>query len=363
MPELFANFEVNRQPRWPVILRLLSGSLVVHLALAASVIYVPTMRDAFSIAMMAGRTRYTEKAYTKTVIGQDIHMVQIVDKFHYPDGYFAPDVIAAAAPIPTPDPFAPRIVSQAKSATAGNAASPSPSPVASPGSAAVASNASASPTPVKSPEAKKPDEVRKELDKAAAENNVVIPDKDEINKLPLKDWLARSNELRAKDQLNLDAVVEITLEAQLNTNCKLSDPKVVQKSGDPHMIEVATDLASAISDSNMLSFLKDPAKQKAETSSPCEAGPLRLVLKLDQNEVNAQVESQAASADRAAQLAKTYNILLAGGEYLKQGKDEEMIYKNTRATSEGTRIIVHFNMPRHTAGELLKKQVETKPAS
>jgi hypothetical protein len=363
MPELFADFAVNRQPRWPVVLRLLCGSLVVHVALAASVIYVPTIRDAFSIAAMAGRARYTEKAYTKTVIGQDIHMVQIGDKFHYPDGYFAAGVIATAPSVPTPDPFAPRIISEAKSARPGNAASPSPSPGPSPSSAAVASNASASPTPAISPEAKTQDEVRKGLDQAAAENNVIVPDKDEINKLPLKDWLARSNELRAKEQLNLDALVELTVEAKLNANCKLSDPRVVQKSGDPRLIGVATDLASAISDSNMLSFLKDPAKHNAETGSPCEPGPLRLVLKLDQNEVNAQVESQAASADRAAQLAKTYNVLLTGGELLKKGEDEEMIYRNTRATSEGTRVIVHFNMPRQTAGELLKKQVATKPAS
>jgi hypothetical protein len=368
MPELFANFEVNRQPRWPVILRLLSGSLVVHLTLAVSVIYVPAMRDAFSIAAMAGLARYTEKAYTKTVIGQDINMVQIGDKFHYPDGYFAAGVLATGAPVPTPDPFAPRIISEAKSATAGNAASPSPSPSpgASPSSAAFGGDASASPTAAKSLETKSPDDASKELERVAVENNVLVPDEDEINKLPLKDWLANANGKREKGQLDLDALVEITIEAKLNANCKLSDPKVVQKSGDPRMIEVATDLASAISDSNMLSFLKDPAKHKAEMNPPCEAGPLRLTVKLDQSKVSASVASQADSTERATQLATAYNWMLGIGAATAKTKhkdDESAIFQNTKVRSDGKQVIVDFNMPRQTAGELLKKQVEAKPAS
>ncbi len=34
MAELFANFEVNREPRWPVISKLLAGSLALHVLLA-----------------------------------------------------------------------------------------------------------------------------------------------------------------------------------------------------------------------------------------------------------------------------------------------------------------------------------------
>jgi hypothetical protein len=356
MPELFANVEVNRQPRWPLILRLLAGSLLLHLALAASVIYIPTARDLFGIAVMAGRSKFVERPYTKTLIGEDIQMVNVGNRFQYPAGYFSNYVIAAASPVPTPDPFAPRIISEAKDWKT-ESPSPSPSP-----NATVAANPSPSPTPGKTAEAEALDKVRDNLHQAAADNKVVVPDKDEINKLPLKDWLARSNEMREHDQLNLDAVVEITIEANLSATCKLSEAKVVQKSGDPNMVKVATDLASAISDSNMLSFLKDPVKHKVDATAPCQAGPLRLLLKLDQNEVNARVESQAASAERAAQLARTYNVLLAGGEILKKGHDEEMIYKNTKATAEGTSVIIHFTMPRQTAGTLLKKQVEPKPA-
>jgi len=53
----------------------------------------------------------------------------------------------------------------------------------------------------------------------------------------------------------------------------------------------------------------------------------------------------------------------AGGEIKKRGRDEEVIFKNTKVTAEGKQIMVRFKMPRQTAGEMLKKQIEPKPAS
>jgi hypothetical protein len=53
--------------------------------------------------------------------------------------------------------------------------------------------------------------------------------------------------------------------------------------------------------------------------------------------------------------------LLAIGAIKRKDKDEGVIFRNTVATSEGATIIVHFKMPRETAGALLKKQVEPKP--
>ena len=50
--ELFANFEVNREPRWKMVARLLGGSAFLHLALATSVLDVPSLRDAFNVAAL-----------------------------------------------------------------------------------------------------------------------------------------------------------------------------------------------------------------------------------------------------------------------------------------------------------------------
>ena len=43
---LFENFEVNGDPFWPKVSRLLAGSVVLHLILVACVIFIPPVRDA-----------------------------------------------------------------------------------------------------------------------------------------------------------------------------------------------------------------------------------------------------------------------------------------------------------------------------
>ena len=45
MAELFANIEVNKDNWWPKLLKLLSGSVGLHLLLLLAVIYVPGLRD------------------------------------------------------------------------------------------------------------------------------------------------------------------------------------------------------------------------------------------------------------------------------------------------------------------------------
>jgi hypothetical protein len=349
MSELFANFEINRQPRWPILLRLLVASLLLHASLAATVVYVPTLRDAVSLAFLAGKTEYVNKPYKKTVIGEDVQIVRLNEKFSYPAGYFAPNNVAVAASAPTPDPFAPKIISQWERPKPLTSPTPTPLPSPSPGAGVTAANANSKP-------AAQADD--------SDDETLGVKD-DEINTRPLKDWLARANVLKEKGQLDLSATLEMTIDARLSPECKLVDAKVTQKSGDPQMIELAKELASAISDSRMLLFLKDPEKlqQAQDKKLDCDPMALRFVVKLDQNNFNASVETEAASPDRAATLARLYNFSLALGEVKKRGHDEEAIFKNTKVTSTGKQIIVHFNMPRQSAGELLKKQVEPKPAS
>jgi len=54
------------------------------------------------------------------------------------------------------------------------------------------------------------------------------------------------------------------MDARLNPECRLDDPKWCKNSGDGQMMDLAKELASAISDSRMLLFLKDPEKVKSE---------------------------------------------------------------------------------------------------
>lgn len=361
MSELFAESLINREPRWPILSKLTGASLVLHAALLASLVYVPGLRDAFNIAELLASTSYSDRDYSKTEVGEDVRMLTLAgDKFRYPPGYFATAEQLQAMALTTPSipqmTFTPDRVREIPMPTPTPEPSPSVSPEASPAAtlptmdAKVAANS-------KAEDPKTPEEAEQQLNKIAAENNVVRPNENDINTRPLKDWLARANALRDKGQLDLSSEIEITIAASLNTDCKLTNPSVIQKTGDSRLIDVAKDMVSAIGDSGMLSFLRDPRKVTDPTKLSCDEMPLQVTIKLDQNDIAAKVESQADSPERAVQMAKGYNTLLAVGEFAKRGHDEEVLYRNTKVTSEGKQILVNFSMPRPTASEMLKKQL------
>jgi len=363
MAELFEESIINRQPRWPVMVKLTGASVALHLTLLALLFYVPAVRDTFNIAAMLSNTGYVDRPYTKTEIGEDVQLLTLAgDKFRYPPGYFATEADWALAQARAQANVAPPPITRAN-VEPESTPSPSPTPEPSP-SPAVSPSATATAATNNSNEPKTSEKTDQELNKIAQDNNVVRPSEDDINKAPLKDWLAAANEKREKNEIDLNSTVEITIEAIMGEDCKFRDSLVVQKSGDERLFELAKGMASAINDSNALSILRDPAKQKADKSVYCQPAPLKLFLKLDQTEITARIELETDSASRAEQLAKTYYFMLAGGAYgarLKNKLEEATLYENTKVTSHDKQIIVNFSMPRQTAAEMLKKQLP--PAS
>ena len=352
--ELFENFEINREPVWPILLRLVAASLVLHAALVASAIYVPGVRNALNIAYIFSDARYVDEDYNRTIVGERAQMIDLAqEKFHYPEGYFA-----TGAQMP-PDPFAPEIIAQMQTnmpvflppkpsptPTPAPSPSPEPSPSVSPTPQA---SPSASPagtgTPGEITAATSKEQAEKELNRIAAEHNVERPNEDAINKKPLKDWLVRANELKVKGELDLNQAIEMIIEAGLDEEGVLHDPVVVQKTGDPRLIEVAKELVAAIGDSKVLGFMKKDARK------------LRITIRLDQNEVVAKVESEVETPERAKELSQGYGLLLFGGTIARKGQDEEILYKSTTVSSDGKQVVVNFKMPRATAATMLKKYV------
>jgi hypothetical protein len=364
MAELFENAEINREPRWQILSKLAAASLALHVAALACLIYVPAVRDTFNIAALLSDTGLVDKAYTKTEIGDEAQMLELPKaKFRYPDGYFATETELqlakalqenAAAPPPFSIDLGPQSTpSPIPSPEASPSPAESPSPAASPSASATTTTAGN----VQPETPKTPEQAEAELNKIAADKGVVRPNENEINTRPLKDWLARADELRSKGQLDLTAAVEITIAAKLSPECKLIDANVVQKTGDARLIDVAKEMVGAIGDSGMLSFLRDPKKVKDPKVLICDEMPLALTIKLDQTEISAKVETEADSPERATEMASGYNGLLTVGQFARRGKDEEVLYRNTKVTSEDKKILVNFSMPRQTASEMLKKQL------
>lgn len=340
----------------PILMRLTGASLLLHMVMLWAVVYVPAFRDALNIAALVASTKFVDREYNRTVIGEDVTMLDLAnEKFRYPDGYFAVanelapgDLVAGNS---GPDPFAPRIISQANLSKAEPQASPSPSP---------GPLASASPSPSISPttaaiadsnKSLTPEESQKKLEQTAAENNLELPDEAQLNKQVLKDFAKYANDLKEQGKLNIDQPFEVIIEAELDKNGKLINPRFTKKSGDPNLIDLFGRMVAALNDSGFLIYLKP-------ISNDNPGATIKFTIKQGESEVLASVESEASSPDNARVLAKALNAVLVFGAGTRQGKDEEVLMRNTNATPDGKKVVVNFSMPRQSVVDMIKKQLE-----
>src|SRR5215510_11959676 len=364
MAELFEKFEVNSDPRWKFLMRLVGASLVLHLALLWTVVYVPAFRDTLNIVALVANSKFVEKSYEATQLADNVQWVQVGGKFRYPDGYFQPggrlgvelppeEIMAANFAQ-----FAPKIISLASSEknvepeaspSPSSAASPTGSPGASPAASASPSAAVAQASPANTPLT--PEEAQKQLDKTAEQNNVPLPDETEINKKVLKDFAKYANDLKNQGKLDLNQPFEVVIEAELDESGKLKNARFSKKSGDENLVDLFGKMVAALNDSGFLIYLKP-----ISTDNP--GATVKITVKQGEQEVLASVESETSSPQRAESLAKALNSLLYFGAGSRAGKDEEVLMKNTNATPDGKRVVVNFSMPRQSVIDMIKKQLE-----
>lgn len=168
---------------------------------------------------------------------------------------------------------------------------------------------------------------------------------------PLRDWLLKTNQLRANGLINLNSDMELTVDVKRDSDCRLSSVVVVQKSGDQRFLEPISELVAALSDSGLLNFLGD---RPQFTDTPCVSIPMRFNFKNDPGEIISSVEYPASSQERAASIAKAYNVLIDTGRTVKRGHPDGLIYNAMNATSEGNQITVHFRMSRTNVEDILR---------
>lgn len=364
MAELFKNFEVNKDSRAQIILKLLAGSLVLHTIVAASVLYVPGLRSAFNLAALIADTRFVNKPYEPTQIADDVQLIEIAsDKFHYPEGYFAPEGLVIP-PSPTPAPIVPQFTAQSRPPALPTeilvSASPSPSPIASSTPITAASPATAiakakgSPTPVPSP-TMTADQAQTALDETAKKNNLDLPKENEINKQAMKDFANYANELKKQGKLDFNKPFEIVIEAELDENGKLKDAKFTKKAGDENLVDLFGHMVAALNDSGFLIYLKPVDKDNPGSK-------VVFTVKQGESEVLATVESEASSEESARVLAKGFQLALSIGAQSRAGKDEEALLRSTSAEPVGKKIVFNFTMPRQAVVDLIKKQLAEKPS-
>jgi hypothetical protein len=362
MSELFEKFEVNRESRWKILTWLIGASVVLHLVCMAMVVYVPALRDGLNIGALIANSRFVDKPYEATQIGNSVQVVQLSDKFRYPDGYFALEAqIEGNLPpqVAANDPFAPKIISQAsKESKVDPETSPSPTPQASP---AASSSPSASPSAPASPSGAiaqaspspslNPDEAQKQLDKTAAENGLALPAENEINKRVLKDFAKYANDLKEQGKLDFNKPFELVITAKLDEQGKLKDLNFLKAEGDAQLVDLFSKLVAALNDSGFLIYLQPITKDNPNAT-------VKITVKQGEKEVVASIESETTSSERAESLAKVLNTALYFGAGSRAGHDEEILMKNTSASPDGKRVVVNFSMPRQSVVEMLQKNIK-----
>jgi hypothetical protein len=199
------------------------------------------------------------------------------------------------------------------------------------------------------------EEAQKKLEKTAAANDVDLPVENEINKQPLKDLAIYANDLKNAGKLNLNQIFEVAVEAELDGTGRLRNPTFKQKSGDPKLVDLAGRMIAALNDSGMLVYLKRLNEGKSSK--------VVFIIRQDENELVAKLESELGSEESARQKAGGFNLLLALGQKAREGKDEEILMRNTIASSNGKKLVFNFSMPRQAIGEMIKKQIASNTAT
>src|SRR5437660_1456320 len=305
---LFDNFEVNREPIWPRFKWLIAQSAAWHALVITCVLLIPPVRNALSIAMILSGGRLVDKPYNKTEIGDADITELTLEKFHYPEGYFAMDL--QGMPNPTPQFLGSSFTPRSFKRVPVYSPSPTPSPTATP-SPAIAANkppdatAKPSATP-KATDDKSAEKAQQRLESASKATGIELPQEGEVNKKPFKDLAAYATDLKNQGKLDFEKPFEVSIDTELNKEGKLINPIVTKKTGDPNLVELGSRLVAAMNDSGILFYLKKINEDKPGTK-------VIFTIKQDGNEVVATVESEVASVVSARQLSNAFSLMLDVG--------------------------------------------------
>lgn len=350
MSQLFATFEVNRVPRWPLMSRLVALSLVAHGVFLVAIVYVPTLRGLLHVASSMSGIEFVREDYDKTLLGQRATIIQLgpQEKLYYPPDYFgAPEVaettqfdpmmIQQAAPPPPPPVYRPRRVRTPKPAPA-----PTPEEVA-----AATPTPEPSPTPVTDEARKAAEAEMEEVEKKTGVKRL------NINPAPWEDLAKEGKQLFDAGKLKLDSAVDVSATAERDVDGKLKPDSVNitwnKEPADQATQDLARKVITAVSESKMLGTLEG-------------AKGVDMSLKLDEKEVAIVIANEFPSAAEAEKFASGYGMLLFGARIARSGKEDGELYNNVKVSQDGSRFVITFKMPKDAAGKMIADILSKKAA-
>ncbi|HEX9961217.1 MAG TPA: hypothetical protein VGB00_09815 [Pyrinomonadaceae bacterium] len=179
-----------------------------------------------------------------------------------------------------------------------------------------------------------------------------------FNRKPLEDFGKKYGDQILKNEVDINAPFEITVEAKLDENGKLfeSDKKgkrlplvvKIKEGSDPKMAEVAKEAISAFSDSQLLRPLYD-------------AGVRGVTITFSQNQSNlmAIIQSDAGTPSKAGTIQSLVNLAKKGALMtMKPESDELKLISKAETATQGKVFILNFLIPNEEKAPMIKKNLE-----
>jgi hypothetical protein len=348
MSQLFANFEVNRVPRWPLMSRLVALSIVAHGLFIVAVVYVPALRGMLYLASSMSGIEFVREDYDKTLLGQRATIIKLEphEKLYYPPDYFGAPEVAETTQLdpmmvqpaaPPPPVYTPRRVR-----------TPKPVPTPTPEEVAQATpTPEPSPTPV-TDEARKAAEAQ--MDEVEKQTGVKRP---RINPGPWEDLAKEGKQLFDEGKLNVNSAVDVSATAERDADGKLKPESVNIKWNTPPADATTEMLArkviTAVSESKMLSALEG-------------AKGVDMSLKVGEQDIAVVIGNQFPSAAEAEKVANAYAMLLLGARIARNGTEDAELYRSVKVSQDGSRFVITFQMPKDAAGKMITDILSKKAA-
>lgn len=412
MPDkvLFSNYEFDNSKWNKVILRLLGASFVVHLIVVLIVLFVPVVRDAFYVASLFGGvpTSWGKGEYDKTEIGEEsVTMLNLPpsNQLEYPAGYFelangdaAPPSFTDSTTLPTPD-----LISQVNGFPNDGVSTfppigaptpfPTPAPYKFPSSVYKSPRAKSilpplpekpkgakippfeanSPNPTTTAQATpKPSPTTKVSPTpnpsavAQTSPSPQAPVEDgKLNQQPLLDLAGKAIKQLNDKQLDLNKPINVTINGVLDDKGKLvaKETKYKNNGGDENSAKLAADLIAAMSDSNMLTYIKALSDGSTKRS-------VIFNITKDDKDFKFQLIADVGDADRVKKIYNSLNIGISYEKFRKEGTEEGELLKLVNVGTANNQVVIDWQMDTPTAlrkinnklADVQKKQ-QAQPAS
>lgn len=181
-----------------------------------------------------------------------------------------------------------------------------------------------------------------------------------INKRPIEDLGNMVNDLTAKNELDLQTEFVGSAKGKLTKDGRI-DPKTLKlqiQSPDADMQKVVQEGILAIDAAGYLQYLKDLSGKNFD-----------LLLKQDQENISAVVQSEMESDKRASSIKSSLDLALSIAKMNKTSdqadqndKDDLLLLENAKIETVGNKVIITFTVPKTIAHPMIQRKLAEQAA-